>query len=633
MGIFSTGLNALRRNSAGNVLPMAAAGILVSAALVGGGIDMSRAYRVENRLQSACDAGALAGRKAVSTNGFDTNAENLADDYFDANFDEASMEANGTQADFTSDDNGNTIDGTASTTLKMDVMQIFGFQQFSLSVDCSASMGVGNSDVVLVLDTTGSMGSTLSGSYQTRIQALRDAMKNFFDTLELATGGTNARIRYGFVPYSSSVNVGHLLYDLDPDYLVDSWPIQSRQAVYVEWGTPVSSSDTGYSSESYKNAQKYSNTQYNSNNSCNNNLPPAQNWSNSGSSSTDESTSINGAGQQVVTTTVKQKQIRDDYYCSKSGNRYYIYVRDASRYKYDYTYETSDPSYNVTGAGEFHHWDYKQVTYDVSSYKAFSTVSINVGGGSSGPAYGVSSTWEGCIEERSTVSEASFAFSTLDGITPAGALDLDIDTAPGASDSTKWAPMWPEAAYRRTSSTSGSKASSYCPQQARLLAEMTEGEFDSYADSLSPEGNTYLDLGMIWGGRISSPTGIFATNVNESPSNGGEVSRHVIFMTDGFMEPSTTVQSAYGIEQHDQRVTDDGSTNQASRHSSRFRAVCQAIKAKGIRVWVIAFTSSLSTDLTTCASDNSSFLANSADDLNEAFQEIANQVGELRIVQ
>jgi len=81
-------------------------------------------------------------------------------------------------------------------------------------------------------------------------------------------------------------------------------------------------------------------------------------------------------------------------------------------------------------------------------------------------------------------------------------------------------------------------------------------------------------------------------------------------------------------------VTKGGSEGDAdARHTSRFLAVCEAIKAKGIRVWVIAFTSGLSADLKTCASDDSSYVATNATDLNTAFQEIAKQVGELRITQ
>ena len=74
-------------------------------------------------------------------------------------------------------------------------------------------------------------------------------------------------------------------------------------------------------------------------------------------------------------------------------------------------------------------------------------------------------------------------------------------------------------------------------------------------------------------------------------------------------------------------------TTQAdARHSLRFRAVCDQIKAKGIRIWAIGFTSGLTADLAYCASPNSSYTANTAAQLNSAFQEIAKQVGELRVL-
>ena len=61
--------------------------------------------------------------------------------------------------------------------------------------------------------------------------------------------------------------------------------------------------------------------------------------------------------------------------------------------------------------------------------------------------------------------------------------------------------------------------------------------------------------------------------------------------------------------------------------------MCAAIKARGTRLWVIAFSTSLTSTLSTCASPDSSFTADSASSLNTAFQEIARDVGELRIVQ
>ena len=55
-----TFLGRLRRNQAGNTLAMVAAAVIPLAGLIGGGVDMSRAYMVRARMQQACDAAALA---------------------------------------------------------------------------------------------------------------------------------------------------------------------------------------------------------------------------------------------------------------------------------------------------------------------------------------------------------------------------------------------------------------------------------------------------------------------------------------------------------------------------------------------------------------------------------------------
>lgn len=615
--------------------------------MIGSAVDMSRAYRANGQLQSACDAAVLAGRKAVSSNGFDQAAEDRANEYFTANFDQSRHQGNNTNFTASSIDNGYTVEGNATVSLDTILMSIFGMNEFNLTANCQASLGVGNSDVVLVLDTTGSMDSVLTGS-QTRIEALRDAVENFYDTIRDSTASTNARIRYGFVPYSSSINVGQLLYNLDPSYLADTHTYQSRQALYetvvdqtVEgWEDPVTTTDVDYDNTNFTNWSIYSNTRYRSNSACRNAMPAEPEWADYGDPTTETVTYVNSNDQQITETTITQRERRRDYGCYRySRNRYYIIHRWYYRDNNSITRDISDPIYTETESSVFDEWEYKPVSYDTSSYKTFVPTSTNTDSDGSGDPIPLTSTWGGCIEERQTVAASSFSYSSVFGMTPSDAYDLDIDSAP-TDAATKWAPMWPEVAYRRwdgsgnytTSTTNnGSRAPSRCPIASRLLAEMDEAEFDAYAGSLNAAGNTYLDLGLLWGARLSSPTGIFQDNVNEDPTNGGEVSRHLIFMTDGVMQPNNTLQTSYGIEFFDRRVTDNGSSNHTSRHTSRFLAICQAIKAKGIRLWVVAFTTGLSSDLNTCASDGSAFTANDADELDQAFQEIATAVGELRV--
>ncbi|MFD2578705.1 VWA domain-containing protein [Novosphingobium colocasiae] len=171
-----------------------------------------------------------------------------------------------------SDDNGNTVEGTATTSLNTDVMKVFGYRVINLTATCASSMGVGNSDVMMVLDNTGSMGSSLGNT--TRIAALRTAMNNFYTTLSTSTAGSNARIRYGFVPFSTTVNVGRLLYNLNPAYLRDSTTYQSREPEYRTEYSYGNSPNSSSSNTVYVNGTAttglYNSSRYSSSTACSN---------------------------------------------------------------------------------------------------------------------------------------------------------------------------------------------------------------------------------------------------------------------------------------------------------------------------------------------------------------------------
>ena len=182
-------------NDQGSLLPMAAVGFVVLAAIVGGGVDLSRAYKAENRLQAACDAAVLAGRRAVTVNGFDSAAAAEASAYFDNNFDPDQQGSRDVVFDADSEDNGNAVTATATANVETTIMSVFGYDTIPVSVTCSASMGVGNSDVIMVLDTTGSMGWTLERNGPTKLSMLQDAMKAFYDTVATSTSGLASRRR------------------------------------------------------------------------------------------------------------------------------------------------------------------------------------------------------------------------------------------------------------------------------------------------------------------------------------------------------------------------------------------------------------------------------------------------------
>src|SRR6187402_1381737 len=101
-------------------------------------------------------------------------------------------------------------------------------------------------------------------------------------------------------------------------------------------------------------------------------------------------------------------------------------------------------------------------------------------------------------------------------------------------------------------------------------------------------------------------------------------------MTDGTPQPSESVNAMYGIEAIQERITGNWVDNETSygtltaRHQARAWAICEAIKARGIRLWVIAFGTPLTDDMDGddgdgCSSPKSAFPATDTTSLNAAF--------------
>jgi len=82
-----TGLLArLARDIAGNTLAIMAASLIPLTAMIGSGVDMSRAYLAQNRLQQACDAAALAGRRVMTDGTANSTVTAEATKLFNFNF-------------------------------------------------------------------------------------------------------------------------------------------------------------------------------------------------------------------------------------------------------------------------------------------------------------------------------------------------------------------------------------------------------------------------------------------------------------------------------------------------------------------------------------------------------------------
>jgi Flp pilus assembly protein TadG len=662
----------LAGNQAGNVMAMVAAAIIPLAALIGGGLDMSRAYMARARLQQACDAAALAGRRAMTTSSMTTANIAEAKKFFDFNFPQGTFQVKSfTPVIRSKPGETTTVQVSATTTIPTTVMKIFRYETLPLSITCEARFDIGNTDVMLVLDTTGSMDYSISdgnGGTTTRIAALKQAVKDFYDTLGPGANSTG-RIRYGFMPYSSTVNVGYQLptNDLVGGVSGETWDYQTRRLV-TTYNDSSQNGSWSYTSGTVSGWSNYSSSSGGTSSQC---VAPASATPVVNAPTTTSNTSSNGTitNSTITTRVTNGKDYRATYTVATSGyytgpwyNREWVPGSPSSCVVQvrTYTNYTETKTDTITKTPQYS-WQYGQYPIDVSGFIT--------GNATANPAYHSSSpydsssnlvastsTWAGCIEERDT--DSNITSSTSTSSTPSNAQDLNIDALPDpAQKGTKWRPHWPDVEFTRSNSASGtwlntatriSNGWNACPSQSRRLTSYTSrsaiptgqtSSFDSYVNGLVAVGGTYHDIGMLWGARFLSPTGIFASD-NANAPNGFNISRHIVFMTDGDMSAYDQVYGAYGYQKLDARVASGstGNTDLTAIHNTRLQMLCNSVKSKGITIWVIGFRNQsegdIQTPLQNCAtSANHWTMAYTASSLSQKFKDIAKNIGGLRVSQ
>ena len=650
-------LTRLRRDGRGNTFAIVAAALVPLTAMIGSGVDMSRAYMAKTRLQSACDAAALAGRRVMTNDTLDATVTNEATRFFRYNFPVGLYQTANFNPVVTRPSSG-TIRVAASTTIPTAIMRMFGFVNLPLNVNCDASLSYVNTDVMLVLDTTGSMAWDINGNYTSdtasqKITGLRQAVMALYDELapiQTQLEANGLRLRYGVVPYSSTVNVGALIRQASPDYLVDSAEYQSRVARY-DLLTYVGNPDPPQPpvEETYSSSiSQWRCDRYGRNVSFSGFTPspeegggpaPAPTWTRTYSNN--ESSGVDWGWSGAPDTNGSDRSCRRRYVHTVTdtyetryrwnGTIYTAESVDVSQYKLGNAIELSDTGDTLSeGDGDVTNDGYvtAPTEYDGRELNVATSGGNNIGT--------TSYTWNGCIVERDTVD----TITPASGYTiPSGAFDLDINLIPN-SEETRWRPMFPQITYRRSAGSTTSSwgtllSSSACPTAAVRLQAWNRGQMESYVQSLSPTGNTYHDIGMIWGARMISNAGIFADSPDQFA--GMPVSRHIIFMTDGQMDTDSGIYGARGIERHDQRISGQSSPSESDlngRHMQRVKMICNAAKGNNVSIWVIAFGTTLSSEMQECASNtNQASTASNSADLIQRFREIGSNIGMLRLTQ
>lgn len=626
----------LLKDTRGNTLAIVGAALIPLSAMIGSGVDMSRAYMAKTRLQSACDAASLAGRRVMQNDTLNQTVIDEATRFFRFNF-PTGLYNTSTFTPAVTRPTAGTVRVTANTTIPTTVMGMFGFTNLPLEVSCDASLNFVNTDVMMVLDVTGSMDQDLNG--ERKMDSLQEAVMALYDQLaptqtQLESNGL--RLRYGVVPYSSTVNVGGLIRTVNANYLANDAEYETRVALYE---TPAVYTVTGPPSAAQVQIASTTMTQSECDLYGRNRLEIGQAYN---------------ASPEWVRTYSNNEAAGQDWGWSGASDT--SGTRRSCRRRY-VQFNADVQTWGFTT------WSYEAENVDTSNYKTGATVQIATdnpalpqpyegpGGTVTEPGrwdvvelaaegtnvYKVnSSQWSGCIQERDTLNTITSASGYA---IPTGAYDLNVNYIPD-NEQTRWRPMWRSLVYSRAAGTQARDdgnlmTSAACPAAARRLQAWTRGDMQSYVNALTPTGSTYHDTGMIWGTRLISNAGAFA----DSPDTfaGMPVARHIIFMSDGQMDTDNGIYSMYGIERNSQRIAGMSSPSESElngRHMQRFKMMCNAAKSLNVSIWVIAFGTTLSPEMLECASNaNQASTISSRDQLIARFRQIGSQIGALRLTQ
>jgi Flp pilus assembly protein TadG len=223
----SSALTRLYTSDRGNVTVLLgfAMGIMIMSA--GAAIDIGRHSMAKEELATAVDTAALAACRAWQLSNTTAGATtvktaqtNEAQKYISANFNNARYGANDPTVNVSfpvvpaaNSQSGQFTDQikvkvTASTYVPTTLLKVVGTKELPISATSECARAQGGIELTMVLDTTGSMGSSLGGS--SKISALRNATAKMLDLLYGASD-SSPLVRVNIIPYAVSVNVGRLL--------------------------------------------------------------------------------------------------------------------------------------------------------------------------------------------------------------------------------------------------------------------------------------------------------------------------------------------------------------------------------------------------------------------------------------
>ena len=570
----------------GNVTLITAFAVIPVASAIGAGVDFSNAMSARYRLQDAADSAAIAG--AQEATGVLANQQSAADKAFKCNI--AKPASSGAALDCNTIDprlasatgalsmstvsNVTTATYTAQAKVNTFVLGIIGIDSLTINATANAGVSINSAEIAFVLDNTGSMSSNNKMTY------LKSSLDATLASLLDSNGSNAGKTKVALVPFDTQVALSNV----------------SGMTSYT--GNFVSVSQ-GYTCTNLTTAQCGSVT-------TNNNY--LTNWISSNYSSS--------AGTTATNNTVT--------YTRSSGSYYYVY--SAAYF--------SNPNYNP-GCYRYCNsgYQYPYITYYyVATYNS-SGVAVGGYGSSSMQGYYISSAgsyspsqvgYSGYTLYNGLIT---YGYPTAGGYNSGSTTVYMDNNTINSTDSllgvgtSNWSgcvidrtqPYDVQADAPVSSNSATLYPASKCATNSLLpIMDLTTdiAAARTYAQKMTPAGNTNITIGIQWGMEILSPTAPFSNGAQFSDKS---VNKYMIVLTDGLN-------------------TQNRWTTTSSTIDARTALACTNAKALGITVFTVRLEQGNSAMLQACASKSDYYYnLSNANQISGALGSIMKSIKKIRL--
>lgn len=570
-------------NQSGVVAVIFGIAVIPVVGMVGASLDYSRAANVQTQLQDALDAAILT--VAHHQDMTDAEVEAVVRTQIDVLVDGAHG-ADALTLNIARNTSDNLIEISATMNVDTTLLELMGIRNIAVGADSAVNPGFGDLEVALVLDNTGSM------RHSGRIASLREAARDFVDIV--SDDGQSDNVLISLVPYTAQVNIGNTV---TMEQYLDKQGLSEHHASLIE-DQYVARSD----SQACRNARMSSAT---------NVAVPAIDFA--AADETNDGISAPGFARFSFL----------DVYADVLQELIGIKTANASPAPYELV---TDDCF-LRSPSQISNWQlYEQLN-------------------------GVN--WKGCVEARPEPFDATD--------TPPDSNNPDTLWVPGFwvddTDDNNWLPNREPDDHDFVNDGSVYNVAKYASSSGHSVDEVpnsTRGPAQNCGDPIIPltndfrlledriddmtywsGGGTVTAQGVVWGWRTLSPDLPFSEG---APYD--DVSKVMLVMTDGRNELVSSSDDAIGSHYsayghlYSGRLP-SGSVNAARQYiDERTLAACANAKANGITVYTVTFglDSSSRAMWDQCATEPANaYHVNSPSELIEAFNTIADSVGELRL--